>query len=74
MNRETISKAHHLPLTLRSGYSSSEEEEKVKVLIILIFPSFSKEVCHARRIMTGWLKTLLKTAPIGIIPLKTIIL
>jgi hypothetical protein len=33
---------HHLPLTLRSGYSSSSEEEKVKVLIILTFPSFFK--------------------------------
>jgi len=38
---------HHLPLTCRSGYSSSEEEEKVKILIYNTFPSFSKEGCHA---------------------------
>jgi hypothetical protein len=38
---------HHLPLTFWSGYSSSKEEEKIKVLIYNTFPSFSKEGCHA---------------------------
>jgi hypothetical protein len=58
-----VSKAHHLPLTVRSGYSSSWEEEKVIVLYTRTFPSFSKEGCHDRRFTTGWLKALLKTAP-----------
>jgi hypothetical protein len=38
-----VEKPHHLPLTLRSGYSSSEEEEKVIILCIKTFPSFLKE-------------------------------
>ncbi|MBE3095281.1 MAG: hypothetical protein IMZ52_09645 [Actinobacteria bacterium] len=58
--RKVVSKAHHLPLTYQSGYSSSEEEEKVIILYIRTFPSFLKEGCHARRVMTGWLKTLLR--------------
>jgi hypothetical protein len=58
-NYEAVKKAHHLPLTLRSGYSSSEEEEKVIVLYFNTFPSFKKEGCHARRVMTGWLKVFL---------------
>jgi hypothetical protein len=41
-----VEKPHHLPLTLRSGYSSSEEEEKVIILYINSFPSFLKEGCH----------------------------
>jgi len=55
-----VIKAHHLaPDGNRQGYSSSEEEEKVKALIFLTFPSFLKEGCHARRVMTGWLILLL---------------
>jgi hypothetical protein len=34
------------------------EEEKVNALLIFTFPSFAKEGCHARRVMTGWLKHL----------------
>jgi hypothetical protein len=34
---------------------SSEEEEKVKILIILTFPSFLKEGCPDRNVGTGWL-------------------
>jgi hypothetical protein len=48
------------PSDVPSKYSSSKEEEKVIVLNISTFPSFSKEGCHARRVMTGWLKKLLR--------------
>jgi hypothetical protein len=47
MNQKGVEKAHHLPPTIPSGYSSSEEEEKVNILIIITFPSFVKEGCHA---------------------------
>jgi len=76
---EAVSKDHYLPLTLRSGYSSSSEEEKVIILNINTFPSFlkgaeRKEIAlwailakepdcrggHARKDMTGLLKTLLE--------------
>jgi hypothetical protein len=36
-------KIHHL---FPSGYSFSEEEEKVIILNIKTFPSFLKEWCH----------------------------
>jgi hypothetical protein len=38
----TVFKKYHLPLTLQSGYSSTQEEEKVMDLIIKTFPSFFK--------------------------------
>jgi hypothetical protein len=57
--RGGVSKVHHLTMTLRSGYSSSQEKEKVIVLYTKTFP-FSKEGCHNRRFITGWLKALLK--------------
>jgi len=38
-------------------YSSSDEEEKYKILLINTFPSFLKEGCHANGV-TGWLRKL----------------
>jgi hypothetical protein len=57
---EGVSKAHHLPLTLRSGYSSSEEDEKVIILNINTFPSFFKGGVSCPKGHDGVVKTLFR--------------
>jgi hypothetical protein len=38
VNKEAVSKVHHLPLTLRSGYSSSSRRRKLKYCISIDSP------------------------------------
>jgi hypothetical protein len=55
MNQPISTVSYHLPMTFRSGYSSSEEE-KYMILNLGVFPSFLKEGCHATKGHIGVVK------------------
>jgi hypothetical protein len=49
-----VEKVYHLPLTLRSGYSSSVRRRKLRYRLSKLSPPFKGGVSSASWRMTGW--------------------